>query len=234
MPYVERPYLVDPADVPVWRYMNLEKLLSILIDQALFFASVKTLAQSDRYEGQPTPAEITASGLMPSVAKELDQYNASTKGSLFFSCWHMNDSESDAMWKLYVAGTGGVAVRSSIARIKRCFQKTQEDISLGKIAYIDEYYSSIEFFNYIVQRFMRKRLAFRHEKEIRLVYYDENQSRLGFPGVLIPVEVNVLIEKIVISPRADDWFLSLVKTLVARLGYNIDVVPSEGSRPLPI
>jgi hypothetical protein len=31
MPYVRRNYLVEPAESPVWRYMNLEKLLSILL-----------------------------------------------------------------------------------------------------------------------------------------------------------------------------------------------------------
>jgi len=36
MPYIARPYLDDPADIQVWRYMDIEKLLSILVDQALF------------------------------------------------------------------------------------------------------------------------------------------------------------------------------------------------------
>jgi hypothetical protein len=234
MPYVERPYLIDPADLPVWRYMNIEKLLSILSDQTLFFASVKTLAQSDRYEGRPTPTEMAANGLVPSVAKKLDRYNAHTIGSLFFNCWHMNDSESDAMWKIYVAGTGGVAIRSNIARLKQCFQKAQQEISLGQIEYIGDNHTSRGFYDHMVQRFMRKRLAFRHEQEVRLVYYHENRRRISFPGVSIPVDVNVLIEKIVISPRAENWFLPLVKTVLNKFGYNIDVVPSEGSRPLTI
>jgi hypothetical protein len=40
--------------------MNLEKLMSILLDHALFFASGSTLARDDKYEGQLTSGEITS------------------------------------------------------------------------------------------------------------------------------------------------------------------------------
>jgi len=60
MPYVARPYLDDPADIQVWRYMNIEKLLSILVDQALFFASTRTIASDDWFEGQFTTDELAA------------------------------------------------------------------------------------------------------------------------------------------------------------------------------
>lgn len=79
-----------------------------------------------------------------------------------------------------------------------------------------------------------KKSAFKHEQEVRLVFYDESRRHFGCSGLLIPVDVNVLVEKIVISPRAEKWFLPLVKNVVGRLGYVIEVVPSEGSAPLPI
>jgi hypothetical protein len=44
MPHVDRPYLDDPANVQVWRYMDIEKLLSILVDQALFLPRRALLA----------------------------------------------------------------------------------------------------------------------------------------------------------------------------------------------
>lgn len=231
MPYVARPYLSDPPDLPVWRYMNLEKLLSILSNQALFFPSVTTLIRSDRYEGQPTPAEIADSGLTITDAREIDKYNASDIASLFFNCWHMNDSESDAMWKIYVTGTGGVAIRSNISRLKSCFQHSLEDIGLGRIMYIGDDHIGDKFFDHLAQRFMRKRLAFRHEQEIRLMYYDDSKKRSALPGVLIPIDVKVLIEKIVVSPTSEDWFRPLVRNIIAKLGYDLDVITSDASTP---
>jgi len=229
MPYVARSYLDDPADIQVWRYMDIEKLLSILVDQALFFASTRTIASDDWFEGQFTADELAALGLDPTVFKEIDEkYNATLLSQLFFNCWHMNNSESDAMWKIYVNGNGGVAISSTVARLKESFRNSPEDISLGKITYAVGTHGV--HVDHPVRRYMRKKPAFSHEQEARLVFFDEYRSHLGRPGVLIPVDVNVLIEKVVISPKAEAWFLSLVKNLVAKLGYGIKVVPSGGSR----
>jgi len=96
--------------------MDIEKLLSILVDQALFFASTRTIASDDWFEGQFTTDELAALGLDPAVFKEIDEkYNATVLSQLFFNYWHMSNSESDAMWKIYVNGNGGVAISSTIA-----------------------------------------------------------------------------------------------------------------------
>jgi hypothetical protein len=43
------------------------------------------------------------------------------------SCWHINEGESDAMWKLYGSAGGGIAVQASEAALDRVsfFEKTQ-------------------------------------------------------------------------------------------------------------
>jgi len=212
--------------------MNLEKLLSILTDRTLFFPSGTTLARDDKYEGQPTSGEVDALSLEPATVGKLEnKFNKPTQARFFFNCWHMNDSESDAMWKIYVNGIGGVAIRSSIVRLKQCFQNSQEDISLGRIHYIND---ETGHFEHPLRRYMRKKSAFKHEQEVRLVFYDENNEYSGCPGLSIPVDVSVLVERIVVSPRAESWFLPLVKKLVIKLGHEIEVVSSEGSAPLPI
>jgi hypothetical protein len=231
MTYVSRSYLDDPGDAPVWRYMNIEKLLSILLDHALFFPSGTTLAEFDRYEGQATSSEVNALGLESATVTELEsKFNKPRRAQLFFNCWHMNDSESDAMWKLYVNGTGGVAIRSTITRLKRCFDNSPQDISLRRIRYIND---EAGHFDHPLRRYMRKKSAFRHEQELRLTFYDEKREYSGHRGLSIPVNVSVLIESIVVSPRAESWLLPLVKNLVIKLGHEIEVRPSEGSAPLP-
>jgi hypothetical protein len=234
MSYVPRNYLDDPADSPVWRYMNLEKLLSILFDHALFFASGSTLARDDKYEGQLTLGEINSLKVPLDALHALEEkYHQPVMQRLFFNCWHMNDGESDAMCKLYVDGTGGVAIRSNISRLKQCFHKSQEDMSLGRISYITDD-STGPHFDHMVRRYMRKKPAFKHEQEVRLVFYDEKQEYTGRTGIQIPIDVGILIEKVVVSPRAEGWFAVLVKKLITKLGHDIEVIPSEGSVPLPI
>ncbi|HEY3620232.1 MAG TPA: hypothetical protein VGK96_25770 [Candidatus Sulfotelmatobacter sp.] len=145
----------------------------------------------------------------------------------------MNDDESDAMWKIYVDGTGGIAIRSSISRLKQCFHDCQEEIGLGKISYITNDPTGPHV-DHVARRFMRKRLAFKHEQEARLVFYDPKQGHTGRTGIQIPVDVHVLIERIVVSPRAEEWFIALVRKLITKLGYDFEVIPSESSAPLPI
>jgi hypothetical protein len=232
MPYHRRHYLDDPPDnAVVWRYMNLEKLLSILIDRALFFASASTLRKDDQHEGQPTQSEIDALGVDLDTARELERrLHKPTEQLLFFNCWHMNDSESDAMWKVYVNGIGGVAIRSTVARLKGCFEDSPKDISIGRISYDN----NDNHYEHALRRFMRKKPAFKHEQEVRLVLYDAFLKHRGKHGLLIPIDVNVLIEKIVVSPRAEDWFISIVKSVVTRFEYDIEVILSNGSTPPPL
>jgi hypothetical protein len=64
--------------------MNLEKLLSILLDRALFFSSTSILAKYDKYEGQPTPEEIVALGVDLSIAKELEEIHHRNYLNRFF------------------------------------------------------------------------------------------------------------------------------------------------------
>jgi hypothetical protein len=112
--------------------------------------------------------------------------------------------------------------------LKESFRNSQQNISLGKITYGAGCHRV--HLDHPVRRYMRKKPAFRHEQEARLVFFDENKDHLGKPGVLIPVDVKILIEKVVISPKAEAWFLSLVKNLIAKLGYAVKVIPSDGSR----
>lgn len=232
MPYVSLRYLDDPSDARIWRYMDVEKLLSILLHKSLFFASGRTLSAADKFEGQATTAEIDSLQLNSSKIKAVEtEWAKYTPQSFFFNCWHMNDSESDAMWKLYVNGNGGVAIQSTIQRLKQSFSTIEEEIYLGKIKYIDE--GHLEGYDMYLRRYMRKRRAFEHEREIRAIFYDKDQKSKSQPGVLIATQLDVLIERIVIAPRAEGWFGDIVKSIVSKLGYQFEVVTSDAARPLP-
>jgi len=205
--------------------MDLEKLLSILTYQKLFFASTRTMARDDWFEGQFTPAELIDRGLDAETMKEIDdRYHRSALSRLFFNCWHMNDGESDAMWKIYVNGTGGVAISSTTTRLRQCFQNTSEDVSLGKIRYAvgDHGYDA----DNLVRRYMRKKPAFRHEQEVRLVFYDEADKHSNSSEVMLNVDVPTLIEKIIVSPKAEKWFFVIGagchrKTRLSIRGYSV-------------
>jgi len=106
--------------------------------------------------------------------------------------------------------------------------------------------------------YMFKRLAFQHEREVRvganrsdvcMDFFDATgflktpspsvkvEDILLSPqrrGVYIEVDISVLIEKVVVSPLSPDWFSDLVVSASKKLGFNFEVVPSEMSRPSPL
>ena len=115
--------------------------------------------------------------------------------------------------------------------MKESFHNLDRDVYLGRIRYVEDESGHLDN---PLHRCMRKKPAFKHEQEIRMVFHDDRREHSGSTGLLIPVDVPLLIERIVISPRAEGWFLPLVKKVVAKLDHKIVVVGSEGSAPLPI
>jgi hypothetical protein len=253
MPYSQHKHLeTPPDDEQLWRYMDLAKFAYILVERSLFFASGKTLSAQDKFERQPTSEEVDWLKALASKPEEIQTYRDQVLANFreaasqdqkyrmavietvsFFHCWHMNDAESDAMWKIYDKGAGGVAIRSTVGKLKKSFDAAPDNsIFLGKIRYYmgsDENPPNTEIY---IWQFMRKRAAFEHEKEVRAVVIGDTNVR-GQPGLKIPVDVDELISSVVISPYAEPWVEPVVKTLVQRLGYNFNLIQSEAAGPPP-
>ena len=102
----------------------------------LFFASAAALSESDRYEGLPIWSDVMRAAHTSVDALDHLKLNSLVFKHLnFFNCWHMNDAESDAMWKIYIymRGGDGVAIRSTAGRLMDCFTETPERIYLGEV-----------------------------------------------------------------------------------------------------
>lgn len=176
MPYQAHPSFVEPqnGNARLWRYMDLARFLSILDTRTLFFPSVATLAEIDPYEGEPALAKIRAAGARGMESLRTFRLNAEVFKHLnFFNCWHMNDGESDAMWKLYIKGSEGIAIQSTVDRLRKSFQSSPNyTVYMGAVEYVDHAKlkppTSAMF---VPSDYMFKRLAFQHEQEVRLGTY---------------------------------------------------------------
>src|SRR5205807_3771411 len=61
----------------------------------------------------------------------------------FVNCWNMGDDESDLMWHAYAKAPEGVAIKSTVGRLKRClpphdsgacvYYKPEDDIRCANI-----------------------------------------------------------------------------------------------------
>jgi hypothetical protein len=261
MPYQTHPSFIEPQDrnACLWRYMDFPRFLSVLDRRALFFPSIATLSAIDPYEGEPFHINVEAArgqGLDELRRLRL-QYRVFSHMN-FFNCWHMNDAESDAMWKLYLNSAQGVAIQSTAQRLIASFNNTPDTVYMGEIQYIDHatFMPTIPLLG--LSAYMFKRLAFQHEREVRvgtyradvnIEYFDELgwlkppspgvtvENIVQSPtrkGVYVEIDIPRLIDKVVVSPLSPNWFSDLVISSSKKLGYHFEVVPSEMSRPSPL
>lgn len=207
----------DPS-VKVWRYMNLPKLISLIQSNALYLARLDQLA--DPYEGSTT--HRTAAGIdaflktLGSDRGYQDMANVYEKNreSMFVSCWHANEHESEAMWRLYGGGASGIAVQSTYSRLIDSVE-TQYDVYVGLVQYIDYNTASFPSAN-VFYPVMHKRASFAHEREVRLVRHwtpnpehDERTLSLSMPW-----NVEAFCDHIYVDPYAPEYYFEAVKAVV--------------------
>ena len=259
MPYQSHGALVEPQNqnARLWRYMDFARFLSVLDKRALFFPSVATLSAADPYEGEPLLARIHAARRQgPDELRRLRLECEVFAHLNFFNCWHMNDGESDAMWKVYLKASDGVAIQTTVARLIACFHNTSDEVYMGEVQYIDHETFIPPPSLFRPTDYLFKRLAFQHEREVRvgtyrtdvhIEFFDEEgfvktpaaggitaENILKYPetkGVYVDIDVPELIDKVVVSPLSPDWFSDLVISVSKKLGYDLEVIPSEMSRP---
>jgi len=176
-------------------------------------------------------------------------YEASWRRQYFVNCWHASSHESVAMWKIYGSPGSGVAIVTNGARIETALSSNEQVLYLGEVKYeepdVVDFGRSNSFQSVIV-----KRVNYRYEHEVRLVYYNTddmhdplekfswNEEIMRFddiiedirpisPGISLQCDVDVLIERVIISPEAPRWYLPMIERLRDSFGFKFPVEISK-------
>jgi len=250
--YRRRPYVVPPKNAFLWRYMDFTKYVSLLSTRSLFFNSAGLF--NDPFEGakgmlenksvydeayismlakaiadRPEAKEIIPPTEKDFVkAKELHEQMAKSKieqrNYTFLSCWHENEFESEGMWYLYSKDrSNAIAVRTTHERLYFALDK-DPDIHIGRVNYID----FNKQFTETNSEYWFKRASFSHEREVRAITI--NIEEKGKVGIYKSVDLDLLIERIFISPQASDWFVDLIKDVNSKYGIEKEISHSELSK----
>lgn len=165
---------------------------------------------------------------------------------VYISSWHLNAVESAAMWRLYLKSDEGIAVQSTVDRMRSCFHQSQEEILLGAMKYVD--YEAVNFMDYKydfpyflsngsspwadpVLWALHKRSSFAHERELRAIIVHPERQDLS--GICVNVDPDLLIERIYVAPTAPEWISDLVRSVTRKYGLDVEVVHSTlACRPL--
>jgi hypothetical protein len=240
----DHPVFEKPGDlnVKLWRYMDFTKFVSILANETLFFTRSDKFR--DKYDGElATFNKREGISVYKNAYKDHDIseeiiqrltlnsviFNKELRKSTTINCWHMNEYESAAMWDLYVKSNDGIAIQTTFNRLSESFNKTDKIIYIGKVKYIDFDKEWIPEGN-AYYPFVHKRKSFEHENEVRAIYSEFPNSEIPSPfeiGVNIPVDLDILIEKIYVSPDSPKWLYELVDKIIKKFGINKPVIHSD-------
>ena len=238
---------LNPND-KIWRYTDFPKFLDMLMSNSLFFSKLSKL--QDPHEGKITHydlqtendgaeylkskwgehwAEITGDAT-PERHKEQTKLRKNT----IVNCWHLNNHESIMMWKLYSNYNYGISIQSTVKRLDDSIQYKDFPVEIRSIKYLDWTKEGVGKNQIFDEQLSVKRLSFKHEKEIRAIIrsnftYSNSQIklRLNKDGKLIPANLDLLIEKIFVSPFTKSWFFKLVKAVIIQYIPNKEVIQSN-------
>jgi hypothetical protein len=241
-------------ETPVWRYFDLARFLSLLENRALYFSRADKLG--DPLEGSLTKGTVAwrdewlrnpPQGMSRDEIDKLIRQNSGLYESLpqkiYINCWHLGAHESMAMWRGYGAGPYGVAIRSTFGVLydtlpsKLQYAGHEESIFLGPVRYLD--YSSvaerIPHENNVFGPYMCKSVAYQHETELRAVFADFfklGEKREEAPaGHFVDIDLSRLVQAVIVSPLAPDWFEGVMRSTCARFGFNFDITTSSVFMP---
>lgn len=247
----DHPTFKPPEDenTKIWRYMDFTKCVSLLSTQSLFFARADLLG--DPFEGSYPAVNVEArqqllSVLGSNLPRALSRLCRVLPKTVAVNCWHMNETESAAMWKLYLKSEEGIAVRSTVGRPKQALDPQWPDaLWIGKVTYVDYQNAFSPNWNNLLDPFVHKRSSFEHEHELRVVLQRLPKPTPGAQtdiktfvkaieagplicdGIKVPVNLDDLIERIVVAPTTPDWYLDLVRDVVARFNCPAEVTRSD-------
>lgn len=163
----------------LYRYIGFETFVGMVQNQALTFVFPELWEDpkesNNFYE------------LLASKSNELEKlFLIAIYYKTYGQCW-TRLSESDAMWRIYSNGNRAVRVKVLSEKLK-CL----DDVSIVPVEYSDDHFVPSNDSSDFNKSLSRKRMAFEHEKEVRLLisykFEDDDDVQKHIKGVLAITE----------------------------------------------
>lgn len=135
---------------------------------------------------------------------------------LYGQCWTLHKA-SDAMWRIYSPDKRAVRIRTTIDRLARSLSASLGEWAhaqcfIGKVDYLSEptlkKFAKSIFANGLdahgpARSLLVKRLAFRHENEVRFLYFEKEKKQHPEGLFRYQIDPHTLIDQLMIDPRLD-------------------------------
>ncbi len=121
----------------LWRYMDVARFFALIDQKKLYLPRLYEFQKDDSSEGAVLPSDpnlFREPGLDSEYRHRLAAHVASSLPLI--SCWHENETESVAMWKLYLSGREGVAIKTTVSSLGSVLSVGKE-AKIGRVVYRD-------------------------------------------------------------------------------------------------
>ncbi len=242
-------------DQKLWRYYDLIKFLT-LINGELYFARADNF--KDKYEGaipKQTFKRLIENFKDYGTAKnksdvklEFQKIFNEKRKKAAISCWHINDTESAAMWELYSKAGFGIAVQTTTGRLANSLViPAGYNMVMCEVNYIDfDKENDTDYIYNELLPFKNKRKEFIYENEFRIILYNEKKEssptsycsddtiladevsrrfhfgleNLPSEGVKIKVDPSKIILKVLASPHMKKYEVKEIQRLLDIINKN--------------
>ncbi|NQT00936.1 MAG: hypothetical protein HQ580_02825 [Planctomycetes bacterium] len=244
---VEIPIETPDNNQKIWRYMDFSKYVDLVTTEELHFTRADKLedpydCSAMQFFGEPYKQLSSAN---PQGKERTRQVNTFGRLFVYLNCWHMNDVESAALWRLYSENKyETIAIQSTFEKLDSEIKLKwpRDGISISKVKYdpenagetIDEIPNGKLFTAGGWENIIYKRKSFEHELELRAFIFQRfdkeiregclrNEAHLEKlmkkrpEYIRIKITPSDLIERVYVSPHAKDLFVELVKNVSGEL-----------------
>ncbi|MEZ8230692.1 DUF2971 domain-containing protein [Vibrio splendidus] len=225
---------ISNLDQKIYRIFRIDRFEQLIREQELVL--VRPSMWEDPFENFFLKAEVDCGN---NEVTTLD----SLADSWYGQCW-TTEKDSDAMWRIYSQRKDGIRVSTTVRKL---FEPIFNSIStfkgtcyfVGKVKYLSEkdiinVMSNITFTGVALggqsdnfaELLCIKRPEFSHEKEVRILAndYDDTKGDQGF--YRIPFDTNSLLEEICVDPRLCSSDASALMQKIQNLGVTTNIIQS--------
>jgi hypothetical protein len=224
-------------DVPIYRFIPLDRLFQILDNKQLTISQTKLW--EDTYENFLTKARFKIGNVFTSLIDFLPAF--------YGQCWTLQ-KETDALWRIYSSDKKGIRIRTKIDKLLNSSLNEIDSTpfstrirAIGQVTYMSKYqinnWIKIENKKFInaetlLKSLFIKRKEFSHEKEVRLIIHkninrEDELKGIEHSYIALNIEPNDFIEEITFDPRIDDEIFQTYKNVILKMGYKNPINKSK-------
>ena len=151
---------------------------------------------------------------------------------MYVNCWHKSDHECYAMWNLYAATPNALCIFTTTDNLKSAIKPIDSftNVETHPVSYIK--HGSVDLWGDPIAPFLSKSMPYTFEREYRVIAWNSHKDlykqRLNSDkGMLLPVRLETLIEKVVLSPFATEAFKNQVIDFCLAHSLQVQIVDSE-------